>query len=298
MTTATTAPPLAPAGPGRAGGTRSVVSEWTKLRSVRSTWIALGVVVVAGIGLSALVSNIEAGRWASLGPVDRAQFDPVRFSQTGEFISQFVVGVLGALIVTSEYATGAIRTTLAALPRRMSVLAGKGIVIAVVVFVVTEVTAFASFFVGQLVLTAHGGRALPADSTILTQVRSSVIPVVSITEAGALRAVFLCGIYLTLLTLTAFGIGLVLRHTAGAISLFVGVLLVLPLIVQILPSDLSHPIERYLPSNLGLAMIAVTTRRTDFAGILMTPWAAAATLVLYTAAFVSLGAWVLVRRDA
>jgi len=298
MTTATATAPLPPAGPGRAGVTHSVVSEWTKLRSVRSTWIALTVVVVAGIGLSALVSNIEAGRWASLGPADRAQFDPVRFSQTGEFISQFVVGVLGALIVTSEYATGAIRTTLAALPRRTSMLAGKGIVIAAVIFVVTEVTAFVSFFVGQLVLTAHGGRALPAGSTILTQVRSSVIPVVSITDAGALRAVFLCGVYLTLLTLTAFGIGLIIRHTAGAISLFVGLLLVLPLIVQILPSSLNRPIEHYLPSNLGLAMIVVTTRKTDFAGVLMTPWAATATLALYTAAFVALGAWVLVRRDA
>ncbi len=284
--------------PGRAGAAQAVAAEWTKLRSVRSTWIALGVVVVAGIGLSALVSNIEAGRWGSLGPVDRAQFDPVRFSQTGEFISQFVVGVLGALIVTSEYATGAIRTTLAALPRRASVLAGKGLVVASVIFVVTEVTAFASFFVGQLVLTAHGGRALPAGSSILTQLRSSEIPVVSITDGGALRAVFLCGVYLTLLTLMAFGIGFIVRHTAGAISLFVGLLLVLPLIVQILPSSLSDPIERFLPSNLGLAMILVTTRKTDFAGVLLSPWTAAATLALYTATLVALGAWVLVRRDA
>ena len=282
----------------RAGTRQSVVSEWTKLRSVRSTWISLVIVVVAGIGLSALVSNIEAGRWSSLGLVDRAQFDPVRFSQTGEFISQFVVGVVGALIVTSEYATGAIRTTLATLPRRTTVLAGKGVVIAVAIFVVTEVTAFLSFFVGQLVLTAHGGRTLPAGSTIVTQVKSAVIPVVSITDTSALRAVFLCGVYLTLLTLLAFGIGFMLRHTAAAISLFVGLLLVLPLIVQILPSSLSDPIERFLPSNLGLAMIVVTTRKTDFAGVLMSPAAATITLALYAAAFVAVGGWILVRRDA
>ncbi len=298
MTAVTTTPPVAGVGIGRAGTRQSVISEWTKLRSVRSTWISLAVVVVAGIGLSALVSNIEAGRWSSLGLVDRAQFDPVRFSQTGEFISQFVVGVLGALIVTSEYATGAIRATVAALPRRTTVLAGKGVVIAAVIFVVTEATAFVSFFVGQLVLTAHGGRTLPAGSTIVTQVRSPHIPVVSITDTAALRAVFLCGVYLTLLTLMAFGIGFALRHTAAAISLFVGLLLVLPLIVQILPSSLSDPIERYLPSNLGLAMIVVTTRKTDFAGVLMTPGAAVATLAVYSAAFVALGAWVLVRRDA
>jgi ABC-2 type transport system permease protein len=283
---------------GRAGWRLSLGSEWTKLRSVRSTWISLVVIVVAGIGLSALVSNIEAGRWASLGVADRAQFDPVRFSQTGEFISQFVVGVLGALIVTSEYATGSIRTTLATVPRRMTVLAAKGTVVAAAIFVVSEVTAFLSFFVGQAVLSAHGGRTLPAGSTIVTQVKSSVIPVVGITDAGAARAVFLCGIYLTLLSLLAFGFGFILRHTAGAISTFVGVLLVIPLIIQVLPSSINQPIEKFLPSNLGLAMIVVTTRKTDFAGVLMTPWMAAAILLLYTVVAVAIGAWVLVRRDA
>lgn len=296
MTTATAALPSIEHG--RAGLRHEILSEWTKLRSVRSTWIALAVVVVAGIGLSALVTNIEAGRWAGLGAPDRAQFDPVRFSQTGEFISQFVVGVLGALIVTSEYATGSIRTTLATVPRRPTVLAAKGLVIAAVIFVVAELTAFASFFVSQVVLTAHGGKALPAGSSILTQLKSPTIPVVSITSPGASRAVFLCGIYLVLLTLIALGIGFVLRHTAGAISLYVGLLLVLPLIIQILPSSISNSIERYLPSNLGLAMIVVTTRKTDFAGVLMSPLAAAGTLALYAAVIVVIGCWVLVRRDA
>jgi hypothetical protein len=294
----TLSPAMAPAGDGHAGFRHEARSEWTKLRTVRSTWIAAVVVVVAGLGLSALVSNIEAGRWATLGIVDRAEFDPVRFSQTGEFISQFVVGVLGALIVTSEYATGSIRTTLAAVPRRSTVLAGKAAVVGAAVFVLTEVVAFASFFIGQLVLTAHGGTTLRAGASIVTQVRSATIPVVSITDPGALRAVFLCGIYLTLLTLLAFGMGLMLRHTAGAISLFVGVLLVLPLIIDILPTSISNSIEKFLPSNLGLAMIVVTTRKTDFAGVLMAPWAAALTLALYTVVFVAMGGWLLVRRDA
>jgi hypothetical protein len=287
-----------PAPGGRAGGVQGIRSEWTKLRSVRSTWIALAVVVVAGIGLSALVSNIEAGRWGTLGVGDRAQFDPVRFSQTGVFISQFVVGVLGALIMTSEYANGAIRTTLASLPRRSTLLAAKAVVIGVVVFVVSEVTAFAAFFVGRAVLSAHGGRSLPPGSTIVTQIRSPFIPVVGIASPGSARAIFLCGIYLALLALLAFGFGLILRHTAGAISLFVGVLLVIPLIIQILPSSISSSIEKFLPSNLGLAMIVVTSRKTDFAGVLLSPWAAVLTLALYTAVVVVLGGILLVRRDA
>jgi len=300
VTTATAPGPVAlPAfGHGRAGLGNQLRSEWTKLRSVRSTWICLAVIVVAGIGLSALVSNVEAGRWAQLGFADRAQFDPVRFSQTGEFLSQFVVGVLGALIVTSEYATGSVRTTLATTSRRTTVLAAKLLVIGAVIFVVSEVTAFASFFVGQAVLVAPGGKPLPAGSTILDQLHSATIPVVSITDGGALRAVFLCGVYLVLLTLLACAIGFILRHTAGAISAFVGILLVLPLIVQILPSSLSNSFERYLPSNLGLAMILVTSRKTDFAGVLLGPWAAAGLLALYAAAVIALAAWLLVRRDA
>ena len=297
-TTTATGSPLLATAPGRAGLRQGILSEWTKLRSVRSTWIALLVIVVAGIGLSALISNVEAGRWGTLGAADRAQFDPVRFSQAGEFISQFVVGVLGALIVTSEYANGAIRTTLATLPRRTTVLAAKAVVIGAVIFVVSEVTAFASFFVGQAVLTAHGGKTLPEGSTTLTQVKSSFIPVATFSSTGAARAVFFCGIYLTLLALVAFGFGLILRHTAGAISLFVGVLLVIPLIIQILPSSISDSIEKFLPSNLGLAMIVVTTRKTDFAGVLLSPGAAAMTLALYTVVIVAVGGWLLARRDA
>jgi hypothetical protein len=283
---------------GRAGWTQGVRSEWTKLRSVRSTWVSVVIIVVAGVGLSALVSNIEAGRWTTLGLVDRAQFDPVRFSQTGVFISQFVVGVLGALVITSEYSTGSIRTTLSAVPHRTTVLAAKAVVVGVVILVLSEVTAFLSFFVGQLVLTAHGGRGLPSNASILSQVRSPTIPVVSITDPGALRAVFLCGVYLTLLSLIAFGIGFALRHTAGAISLFVGVLLVIPLIIQIFPASIADPIERFLPSNLGLAMIEVGTRKTDFAGVLLTPWAATGVLAVYATVVVTVGGLLLVRRDA
>ena len=298
MTTATLDMPLPSLDHGRAGLVNQVRSEWTKLRSVRSTWICLVIVFVAGIGLSALVSNIEAGQWSHLGLADRASFDPVRFSQTGSFLSQFVVGVLGAMVVTSEYATGSIRTTLSITSRRSTVLAAKLVVVGAVVFVVAEVTAFASFFVGQAVLLAHGATALPAGSTILTQVHSSTIPYVSLSDGGALRAVFLSGTYLLLLALLACAIGFVLRHTAGAIAAFVGVLLVLPLIVGVLPSGIAHSFEKYLPSNLGLAMTLVTTRKTDFAGVLFTPWTATALLALYAVAAVVLACWLLVRRDA
>lgn len=283
---------------GRAGWRHQIASEWTKERTVRSTWICLAIIVVASLGLSALITNVEAGRWAHLQLVDRAQFDPVRSSLAGAFIGQFVVGVLGALAITSEYGSGMIRTTLAAASRRSSVLAAKLTVVGIVVLVVGEVTAFASFFLGQLVLLGHGAKVLPQGSTIADQVRSATIPVVPITSPGVLRAVVLGGLYLVLLALLGCAIGFIIRNTAGAISLFVGILLLLPLIVNILPSSISNSFEKYLPSNLGLALSAVTTRKTDFAGVLLTPWSALGLLVLYVVLVSGLALWLLERRDA
>jgi len=183
-------------------------------------------------------------------------------------------------------------------PRRTTVLTAKLLVVGLVVLVVAEATAFASFFVGQAVLLGHGGKTLPAGSTLIDQVHASAVPVYGIGHPGALRAVFLGGIYLVLLTLVACAIGFLLRHTAGSISTYVGVLLVLPLIVSILPSSFANSFEKYLPSNLGLGMTAVTTRSTDFAGVLLTPWVAALVLAAYAAVAVVLAGWLLVRRDA
>ena len=298
MTTTMQRPSLPGLDQGHSGLANQVRSEWTKLRSVRSTWICLIVVFVAGVGLSALVSHIEAGQWAGLGLADRAAFDPVRISQTGSLLSQFVVGVLGALVITSEYATGSIRTTLSITSKRTTVLTAKLLVVGVVIFVVAELTAFASFFVGQTVLLAHGARALPTGSSILTQIHSSTIPYVSLADGGALRAVSLSGIYLLLVALLACAIGFVIRHTAGAVAAFVGILLVLPLIVTVLPTSIAQSFEKFLPSNLGLAMTLVTTRKTDFAGVLFPPWTATGMLITYTGAAVVLAGWLLIQRDA
>jgi ABC-2 type transport system permease protein len=294
----TTMTPMPSTEHGSAGFRHAFVSEWTKLRSVRSTWICLVIIVIAGIGLSALISNLEAGRWNTITLAERANFDPVRFSQAGIFISQFVVGVLGALVVTSEYSTGMIRTTLTTVPHRLNVLFSKKAVLGLVILVVGEFTAFASFFVSQLVLVAHGGKTLPTNATILSQVTAKSIPVVSISSPGVFRAVALSGLYLVILALIAMSIGFIVRSTAGAISLFVGVLLVIPLIINILPSSISNHIEPYLPSNLGLAMVVVATKKTDFAGTLLGPWHAFIILVIYAVIVMVIGGWLLQRRDA
>ena len=283
---------------GRAGLPEALRSEWRKLRSVRSTWISLIIIVVAGLGFAALFSALLANSWKHSSLADRAQFDPVRISQAGSFISQIVVGVLGALIVTSEYANGSIRTTFAALPRRSTVVAAKAIVAGVVLLVITEITAFASFFVSQAVLLASGGRQLPAGATLLAQVKAEAIPVLSITAQGVPMALLRTGLYLTLMGVLAVGLGFLLRNTTATISLYVVVLLVIPILIQLLPSSIREPIQPYLPSNLGVAMETVGSKQTDFAGTLLDAWAATGVIVAYAAAILAAGAALLNRRDA
>ena len=169
---------------------------------------------------------------------------------------------------------------------------------AVVILVIGEVTAFASFFAAQIILTAHGGTELPAGASIVTQVKSASIPVVTIMSPGVLQAVVLSGVYLVLLSILALGLGFIIRSTAGAISIYVGILLVLPIILNFFPSGFKNSVEPYMPSNLGIAMVVTTTRTTDWAGVLLTPWVAVLVLAIYAAVFLLAGLWFLQRRDA
>ena len=283
---------------GHAGVVTMVRSEWTKFRSVRSSWISLLIIVVVGIGFAALFSAVFADHWTKSSPGDRLGFDPVRISQAGSFVSQIVVGVLGALIITSEYSTGSIRTTLAGIPKRTSMATAKAIVLGVVLLIVTEITAFASFFTSYAVLLASGGKQISKNATIASQLNLPHVPVLSITYSGVAMAVFREAIFLTLMGLFAMGLGLLLRNTTGTISPYVGILLVIPILAQLLPSSINQHILPYLPSNLGVAMSSVTSRHTDFAGNLVGPYEALGLAVLYVVVVVSAGIVLLRRRDA
>ncbi len=283
---------------GRAGVRTLLASEWTKLRSVRSTWISLAVIVVGGIGFAALFSWVFANHWAQSGVADRAQFDPVRISQAGSFVTEIVVGVLGALVITSEYSTGSIRTTVASVPHRPAIAVAKGLILAVSLFVVTQITAFISFFVSEAVLLASGGHQVPVGETIAQQIRSASVPVVSITEAGVAPAIFRAALFLTLMGLLSLGFGLIVRNTAGTIALYVVLILVVPLLIQLLPSSIRDHIQPYLPSNLGTAMASQTSQHTDFAGTLLAPWIASIWVVAYVAISLVAGTVLLSRRDA
>ncbi len=268
--------PAAPrfAKPGRYSLIGLCASEWTKLRTVRSTMWTIGISVALGIGLSALATSETRAHWSTMSFGDRLTFDATQTSLIGVAFAQLVVGILGVLVISAEYGTGTIRATLSAAPRRPKVLLAKVAVFGVVALVVSEVISFASYFLGQSLLGA------PAIHTTLA-------------DPNALRQVLGAGLYLTVLALFALGLATIIRHTAGAISAFVAAVLVLPLIVQALPTSLSHDIRRFLPAAIGNSITSALPNPFSFA-----PWTGFAVLCGYAVAALVIGGVLLVRRDA
>jgi hypothetical protein len=273
--------PVAPASlpPGHYGLVGALRSEWTKLRTVRSTVWSLAITILLIIGIGVLASAAVAARWRSGRVEDRLFFDPTSVSLTGFFIGQLALGVLGVLTVSAEYGTGSIRSTFAAIPRRPLVLVAKTLVFGAVALVVAEVVSFAAFFIGQALLSGSA-------------------PTASLSEPGVVRAVAGGGLYLTVLGLFALGLAAVIRHTAAAITTFVGLLLVLPLVIAAFPASIGHPIGRYLPLVIGNSMTATTPRgaHVDFLPG-FAPWTGFALLCGYAAVALVAGAVVMVRRD-
>src|SRR5579863_1584797 len=215
---------IAPAGPDHRAAFRAATftdalrSEWTKLRSVRSTFWALTATVVLGIGLGAAISAAAAHGYAKSSVSGKLSWDPTALSLDGIGIATLAIAVLGVLCISSEYSSGMIRTSLIAVPKRGRVLAAKALVFAVVTFVVGEVTSFAAFFVGQALISGHAPHATLGDP-------------------GAARAVVGVGLYLTALAVLSAAAGALLRRPAAGLACLVAVLFVLPGIAQALPGS-------------------------------------------------------------
>jgi ABC-type transport system involved in multi-copper enzyme maturation permease subunit len=277
--TATTTTAAGPAGavrsrPGGAILPDVLRSEWTKLRSVRSTYWSLLVAAVAAIGLSALISSVYINRYDNLSPSDKASFNPTSFSLNGLFLAQLAIVVLGVLVITSEFSTGMIRSTFAAVPQRRTVLAAKAIVFTAVTLVVGEVSCFAAFFVGQSILASKHIEA-------------------HIGNPGVLRSVIGAGLYLGVLGLLALGIGTLIRHSAGAIAAVFGLIFVLPGVVSALPSSWSNTIGPYLPSTAGQAIFRMARDSRT-----LSPWTGFLVFCLYAAVALGAAAVTITRRDA
>jgi ABC-2 type transport system permease protein len=254
-------------------------AEWTKLRTVRSTaWCVLAT-IVAAFGIGILATSSQASQWRHGGIVDRVLFDPTSVSLTGLLFGQLAMGVLGGLTVSAEYGSGSIRATFAAVPRRPVVLAGKVVVFGVLAFVVCESLSFASFFVGQAILSGSA-------------------PTATLAQHEVLRAVIGGGLFLTVLGLFALGLAAIIRHTAGAITTFVAILLILPLVVSAFPAKYGWPIGRYLPATIGSAMTSVTSLGAHDSFLPAFPfWHGFALMCAYAVGANLIGGFLMVRRD-
>lgn len=251
-----------------------VHAEWTKLRSVRSTVWSLIATIGITVGLGMLFCFAYTRRFDRLGLRERLTFDPTAQSLRGLFLAQLAIGVLGALVISSEYATGLIRTTLTAAPQRRVVLAAKAIVFGVIAAVVTTIAVFIAFFAGQAVLeTKHLG--------------------VSIGDPHVLRAVLGAAVYLTFVGLLGLAIATIVRRTAGAIATLVGVVLVLPLLAQALPSPWNDDIAKFLPGGIGTSLFSVRTVADR-----LSPAAALVVALLWLVGTFAIATVLISRRDA
>jgi hypothetical protein len=246
-----------------------VASEWTKFTSLRSTRWILVAFAVTGVALGILISALTGHAWPHLSAQSRAHWDPTNNTLAGLIPGYLLIPMLGVLMMSSEYSSQGIRSTLAAVPKRHLVLVAKALVFAAIAFVVDEVVTFAAFLGGQKVM--------------------GTAPHASLGQPGVLRALVLSGAFLALMGLFGLGIGTIVRRSAWAIAAYAGVTLVLPMILVALPGH----VWRFGPLIiLGNSEAAVRI----LPGIL-SPWTGFAVMALYAAVALIAGGVLLLRRD-
>lgn len=265
----------------RAGAPQALRSEWVKLRTVRSTAWSLVVFVGISILFTSLLTSGSSTEGGS--PGHGGDNDIVLDSLAGVWFGAIAAAVLAVLVITSEYSTGMIRTTLAANPRRRTVLAAKTVVVGGVVLVLGLVTSAACFQIGQWFLRGNGFNY------------DGGYPAVTLADHQALRAVLGTGVYLGLLAVFALGVGAVLRHTAGAITLVLAALLAPVIALNFLPDSIADWVEKYCLMGAGLA-IQQTVVRDD--NIPLSPEGGLLVAAGYAAVPLLVALWLIGRRDA
>jgi ABC-2 type transport system permease protein len=251
------------------GMRQAVRAELTKLRSIRSTGRTLFATVVGTLLITVLATE-------SFHHVGRGQlhgFDSTNQSMTGLALGSLAIGVLGVLMITGEYSSGTIRSSLAATPRRPLFLGAKVAVIGAISLVIGEILSFSCFFTGRAILSAHA-------------------PVASLGQPGVLRAVLFSGAFLALLGMFGLGLGVIIRNTAGAIAAYVGIVFLLPVLLQ--PLNAHGNPGRFGPLSILANSVAAVIRQGG-----QLSWSTGFLfMALYCAVTLGIGAFVLSRHDA
>jgi ABC-2 type transport system permease protein len=302
--TAVSLPPTAlPPTTGRAGLAGTIRSEFTKLRSVRSTYWTIAAMVIVSVGFAAIAGFAIAQNLHN-NPANKAGMDATMASLGGFFeLGQLIIAVLGALTITSEYSTGMIRTSLTAMPRRGTVYAAKLLVFSAVILVVSLVTSFIAFFVGQAAMSGSGVTASLFHSVTIPANAIQNGPAGNVTFSGTivispgtvLTAIIGTALFVTVVALIAFGLGAIIRHTAGAITAAIGLMFVIPVIVQLLPDTWRWDIMRFFPDAAG-RVLSVTVGQAS--SHLWSAWPQFGVTLIYAAVLLGVGAYLFRKRDA
>ena len=253
---------------------RSLRVELMKMRTLRSTYLTLAVAISSLAAIGVIISWTTANDWLHMRGRERLHFNPLDDSLAGFQLAQLAIGVLGVLIIASEYSTGMIRASLAAVPRRLPMLWAKLGVFATVTFATMLPSSLFAFFVSQRLLSVRHIQT------------SWAVP-------GVARTVIGVALYLTVVALIGVALGAILRNVAGAIATLVGVLLILPVIASALPQTWADRINKYLPSNAGQALMSFSSDSRQ-----MSPWRGFALFCGYAAFAIVVAAFALRKRDA
>jgi len=254
---------------------RVVLSEWTKFVSLRSTRWSLGAGMLLTIALPIVFAAVTASHWAHMSAAERADRHPLDIALAGVNVAQLAIAVLGVLVISGEYSTGMIRSSLIAVPKRLPVLWAKIAVYAAVSFILTLPAVIIAFFASQAILSRHH------------------ILQISFGDPGVARSVLGGALYVTLVGIFALGTGTILRNTAGGIAAFAGIFFVIPPLMNILPTSWNNAISQYLPSEAGRQLFSL-----HHAAHSLSPTAGGLLMLGYCALTVTVAAVVLVRRDA
>jgi ABC-type transport system involved in multi-copper enzyme maturation permease subunit len=306
-----------PPATGRAGLGGALASEFTKLRSVRSTYWTLGALFVVSVGLAVAIAAGTAAHFAN-HPFQEVGFDATQTSLGAFFeLGQLIIAVIGAMVITSEYSTGMIRTSLTAQPRRGVIYAAKAIVFTAVALVISLVTAFVAFLAGQALYGGYPVAAslfhtapVPTNGTVnclqKVQVGPSAFkclrPRVTFTSwelihpSTVLGAIVGTALFVTIVALIAFGVGSIVRHTAGTIAIVVALMFIIPLLENTLPTNWHNDIMRFLPDAAN--QVVSLTIPGNAPGHLWSAWPQLGVTALWAAALVAVGACLFRTRDA
>lgn len=257
---------------------RIVHSEWIKLRSLRSTFWSYAIVIIMAIGMAAL-SSLNSG-FNGTEPIPAAEQQARMVAQStlfGVYFGQLVIAVLGVLVISGEYSTGMIRSTLAAVPKRLPALWAKAVVLFTATLIVGLVSTFGAILVAKPILESRGITA-------------------SLTDSHVFLPALYGAIYLALVSVFALGIGATLRNSAGGLTAVLGILLLLSTLWSLIPGDWARDAQPYLFSNAGSNFFSAGGM--GMGGETLEAWQSLLVILVWIAASLASAALLLKRRDA